>query len=74
MPPRSTTRFLTNFDAWPGRPFHFSFAYPPIAASSLTASEPHKLRKTPIKCQTTPGCPRGVGAPQASVVRPDDPL
>lgn len=31
----------------------FSFASPPIAASCLTVSEPHKLRKNLIKCKTT---------------------
>ncbi|RVJ44115.1 hypothetical protein CN176_05195 [Sinorhizobium medicae] len=38
---------------------------PLIAASCLTVSEPHKLRKTLIKCQATPEprCSRPRGHP-----------
>ena len=38
----------------PGPGDYFIFVgIPAIAASCLTASEPHKLRKTPFKCQAT---------------------
>lgn len=41
-------RDTQNFCPWAGRPFRFGLH--PIAAGCLTASEPHKVRKTRFKC------------------------
>jgi hypothetical protein len=54
----NSERDTQYLDPWAGD--HFDFVrMPPIASTSLTANEPHKVRKNLIKCQVTQGTPRG---------------
>lgn len=61
-----TERDTQNFDPWAGRPFCFR-SHPPIAIPSLTANEPHKVRKT-LQFASTPSPSAAVGWPRKMAI------